>query len=203
MASLGSVSFMTNASTSPKLWALSWAISASQLRICNCFPLKTQHQSIGFGYNSHTPHKSMPSLGPESFMNNASTSPKLWALDRARTTISAQLRSCNGFPLKTPHQIVGFGFNSHTPHETMPSSGPVSFMTKTSTSTKLWALGWARNAVSATQLRICNCFPLKTRYRRVGFGYNAHTVHETMASLGRVSFMTNASTSAKLYAYYI
>ena len=140
MPSSGPVSFMTNASTSPKLWALSRAISASQLRICNGFLLKTQHQSIGFGYNSHTPHKSMPSLGPESFMNNASTSPKLWALDRARTAISAQLRSCNGFPLKTPHQIIGFGYNSHTPHETMPSSGPVSFMTKTSTSPKLWAL---------------------------------------------------------------
>ena len=118
MAALGPVSFMTDASTSPKLWALSRAISASQLRICNGFPLKSQHQSIGFGYNSQTPHKSMPSLGPESFMNNASTSPKLWALDRARTAISAQLRSCNGFPLKTPHQIIGFGYTSHTAHET-------------------------------------------------------------------------------------
>ena len=142
MAALWPVSFMTDASTSPKLWGWDWAwtaASAAQLRICNGFPLRTQLQVIGFGYNSHTPHKCTPSLGPVSFMTNASTSPKLCELDRARTAISVQLRSCNGFPLKTPHKIITFFYNSHTPHETMPSSVPVSFMTKTSTSAKLYA----------------------------------------------------------------
>ena len=103
MAALWPVSFMTDASTSPKLWGWDWAWTAAfaaQLRICNGFPLKTPHQVIGFGYNSHTPHKSTPSLCPVSFMNYASTSPKLWALDRARTAVSAQLHICNGFSLK-------------------------------------------------------------------------------------------------------
>ena len=171
---------MTNPSTSPKLWGWDWAwtaASAAQLRICNDFPLKTQHQSIGFGYNSHTPHKSMPSLGPESFMNNASTSPKLWALDRARTAISAQLRSCNGFPLKTPHQSIGFGYNSHTPHKTMASLSPVSFMTNASTSPKLWALDCARTAAPAAQLRICKDFMLITPHQSMGFGYNSQTLY--------------------------
>ena len=121
---------------------------------------------------------------------------------------AAQLRICNGFcngfPLISPYQCVGFCYNSQTPHKYVSSPCTIIFMANASTSTKLWGWDWAQTA----GLLLNSCWKLKlffsvlliTPHQSMGFGCYFVIMGRNITLTCHISFMVSAQTSPELYA---